>query len=280
MTRDRKRHDVRVVHVSSAHPASDPRIYEKQCATLARAGYDVRLIATGHTPPNATFPVVAYRRSDRRLTRSSTPVGVARAILRALLMRPSIVHLHDPELLAAVPLLRLLGVKVVFDAHEHIAASMANKTYLPVALRRTARRAAAGLVLLADPNSLSDRNGDARDRSEFHNERTAVIQNSHCWRRCQDDVAQRSAARLVFIGGISEGRGVFQMLEAIEQLGDSHGARLTLAGTVPPELLARMQEHPGWRHAEFLGSLDRPAWPSCSPTPRSASSSSCRSRTM
>ena len=44
MNRHTCRSSVSAVHLSSAHPAGDPRIFEKQCTTLARAGYDVRLI--------------------------------------------------------------------------------------------------------------------------------------------------------------------------------------------------------------------------------------------
>ena len=257
MTRDTRRSKVRVVHVSSAHPAGDPRIFEKQCTSLAEAGYDVRLIATEEAPPHAAFPVVAYDRSDRRLVRMS--IGVARAVLRAVRMRPTVVHLHDPELIPAVPALRLLGIKVVFDSHEHIAASMTNKTYLPSFLRKAARRASTWLVSLVDHTASAIVTATPAIAADFHNERTAVIQNFPIldqWASVDD--AKRSSPQLVFIGGISEGRGVFQMLEAIERLGDSHDARLTLAGTVPPELLSQMEAHPGWRYAEFVGSLERP----------------------
>ena len=140
------------------------------------AGYDVRLIATGHAPANATFPVVAYRRSDRRLTRMS--LGVARAVFRASSCDRRSCILHDPELIAAVPLFRLFGVKVVFDAHEHIAASMANKTILAGGSppNRPSRGRWTGLA--GRPNSLGIVTATPAIAADFHNERTAVIQNS------------------------------------------------------------------------------------------------------
>lgn len=257
MTRDTRRSSIRVVHVSSAHPAGDPRIFEKQCTSLAAAGYDVRLVATGTAPANATFPVVALERSSRRLVRMS--LGVARAVLRAVRMRPQVVQLHDPELIPAVPLLRLLGIKVVFDSHEHIAASMDNKPYLPRALRAFARRASTLLVSFVDRTASAVITATPAIATEFHNEHTTAIQNFPILTQWDGGAeTTRSPAQLVFIGGLTEGRGAFQMLEAIERLGASHGARLKLAGVIGADLLSRMEAHPGWQHTDYVGVLDRP----------------------
>lgn len=257
MDRGLRRSSIRVVHVSSAHPAGDPRIFEKQCTALAEAGYDVRLVATEEAPPDAPFAVVALRRSDRRLVRMT--VGVARAVLAAVRMRPTIVHLHDPELIPTVPLLRLLGIKVVFDSHEHIAASMANKPYLPRAVRGAARRATTLLVSFVDRSASGIVTATPAIAQDFRHVRTTVIQNFPIldqWSELDDEA--RTGRQFVFIGGITEGRGVFQMLEAAERLGTTHGARLKLAGTVSDELLSRMQAHPGWRFTEYVGMLERP----------------------
>ena len=252
----RRRSDVRVVHVSSAHPAGDPRIYEKMCTSLARSGYDVRLVATEDPLPGATFPVVGYQRSDRRLVRMS--LGAARAVVRAVRMRPHVVHLHDPELIPWVAVLRLLGIRVVFDSHEHIAASMENKSYLPRGVRGLAQRASRWLVSLVDRAASGIVTATPAIAEDFANERRVVIQNFPILAQWAEvDEERRPASRLVFIGGLTEGRGAFQMLDAIERLGVSHGATLTIAGTASEDLLARLRAHPGWRHAEFVGMLDR-----------------------
>ena len=38
---------VRVCHVTSAHDSNDVRIFHKECASLAKAGYDTFLVAAG-----------------------------------------------------------------------------------------------------------------------------------------------------------------------------------------------------------------------------------------
>lgn len=256
MSRDLGRSSVRVVHVSSAHPAGDPRIFEKMCTSLSRAGYDVRLIATEEAPAGTPFPVVAYQRSGRRLVRMS--LGVARAVFRAIRMRPSVVHLHDPELIPSVALFRLFGIKVVFDSHEHIAASMTNKQYLPRAVRGVVRRMTGLLVSFVDRAASGIVTATPAIADDFHNPRRAVIQNSPIldqWTEVADEV--RPPGHLVFIGCLSEVRGAFQMLDAIERLGATHGAHLTIAGDISDDLLARLQAHAGWRYTDYVGMLDR-----------------------
>lgn len=256
MSRDRKRRDTRVVHVSSAHPAGDPRIYEKMCTALGQAGYDVRLIATDEAPADAPFTVVTYERSERRLVRMS--LGVAKVVLRAARMRPHVVHLHDPELIPSVVLFRLLGVKVVFDSHEHIAASMESKAYLPRGVRGLAQRASRWLVSLVDRAASGIVTATPAIAEDFDNPRGIVIQNMPIlaqWTEVADD--QRPVGRMVFIGGLTEGRGAYQMLDAVERLGATHGVRLTIAGAASEELLAGLRKHPGWKYAEFVGMLDR-----------------------
>ena len=206
--------------------------------------------------PGAAFPVVGYQRSERRLVRMS--LGAARAVLRAVRMRPHVVHLHDPELIPWVAVLRLLGIRVVFDSHEHIAASMENKSYLPRGVRGLAQRASRWLVSLVDRAASGIVTATPAIAEDFANERRVVIQNFPILAQWAEvDEERRPASRLVFIGGLTEGRGAFQMLDAIERLGVSHGATLTIAGTASEDLLGRLRAHPGWRHAEFVGMLDR-----------------------
>lgn len=122
-----------VVHLTAVHRAFDPRIFYKECRTLARAGYDVTLVAPAE-----------YRNMTRDQVRV---IGVAPArsrwqrprvwwflLRQAVRQRPTVVHLHDPELLLMAPCLRgILGssVSIVYDVHEYVVDSVAQKTWIP-----------------------------------------------------------------------------------------------------------------------------------------------------
>ena len=120
---------VRVVHVTSAHPATDPRIYLKEVATLRDAGYDVTLIAPADpAPPREDHKVELLPRYTSRLARWSGAWTGALAATRRV--DPDVIHFHDPELLPLSLLWRLHGRKVIYVAHESLSKDVAHKDYL------------------------------------------------------------------------------------------------------------------------------------------------------
>jgi hypothetical protein len=142
-----------IVHVSSAHPWTDNRVHLREAAGAAAAGYSVRLIAVESdvTTRETGVEVVTI---PRRRRRARMTFGSAQAVGLAVRSRARVCHLHDPELVWAVPLLRVLGRRVVFDAHEDLPDQVASKAYVS---RRTARPARALARLVVRLVSTADR---------------------------------------------------------------------------------------------------------------------------
>src|SRR5690349_14218116 len=78
---------IRVVHLSSAHPADDARIFWKECVSLADSGYEVSLVVPEAQPTRQKFHSVQIipvkRHSGRRgrmlmLTLAVAVVGLRR----------------------------------------------------------------------------------------------------------------------------------------------------------------------------------------------------------
>ena len=106
-----------VAHLTTVHHALDPRILRKECASLARAGYAVTLVAPHPQAEQiegvriAPLPRVQGR--YRRLALHRTVFERARRLGSALY------HIHDPELIpVAYALKRATGARIVYDMHE------------------------------------------------------------------------------------------------------------------------------------------------------------------
>jgi glycosyltransferase involved in cell wall biosynthesis len=144
------------VHISTLHPAFDPRIFHRECGSLAAAG--ARVTYLGNHGEDRRIDGIELRSIGQlssgargRLRLVDRAVRTRRALADALALRADVYHLHDPELLTiARPLKRRSGAKVVYDSHEHSVQHMLQKGFIPVPLRR----AAAAAVALAERRAL------------------------------------------------------------------------------------------------------------------------------
>ncbi len=138
---DEANRPIRVVHLTSAHRADDARILYREAAELKALGLDVAVIGPGVADAVlAGVPIRAIRRPESRLWRIlSAPCRILAAASRT---RADVLHFHDPELLPAALVAKIIFRRaVVFDAHED-ASLFALKDWVP----RGLRRATSGLM--------------------------------------------------------------------------------------------------------------------------------------
>lgn len=128
----------KIAHLTTVHSLLDNRIFHKECKTLAGAGFDVVLIGP-HGLENVENIVdgVRVRMIPKPKNRLFRMTCTAWQTLRVVLSeKPSISHLHDPELLPWGWLLRFLSESlVVYDMHENVPKQLLTKSWLPSVLR-------------------------------------------------------------------------------------------------------------------------------------------------
>lgn len=135
-----------IIHVTSAHPPLDIRIFHKECKSLAQAGYKVSLVAPAEEDQmveGVQIRAVKFRPRNRWVRFTWMALQTT---LTALREEGSVYHLHDPELLPWSFLFRLKGKRVVFDMHENLPLTILSKPYIPL----SARRFIARLVHMAE----------------------------------------------------------------------------------------------------------------------------------
>lgn len=127
---------MKICHVTSVHPRHDIRIFEKECVSLAEAGYEVYLVVNDKMTDEITKGVHIISTghdSTGRIERIFKSVNYV--LEKALEVDAEIYHLHDPELFQIVDKLLGAGKKVIFDAHEDTETQILDKTWIPTVLR-------------------------------------------------------------------------------------------------------------------------------------------------
>ena len=254
-----------VVHLSVVHGPSDARIYERECRTLADAGYDVTYLAPGATPGIdehgiRLMPLPVRPRSRRFL---GTPDVIA-ALRR---IRPFVVHTHDPELLPLYPLLRPFVPRLIHDMHEFLREQVMAKEYIAAGLRpyvaaasghgqRALTRLADGLVAATEAvlDDLGPRTVPCLVAPNYP--RLSHFEGAEPF----PEIAADPRLRLVYIGALSRTRGIPLILDVMERL-DAGDALLLLGGVFSSadferDTLARLRGGLDDR-VRFLGRVSR-----------------------
>jgi len=123
----------KVAILSSVHLAMDNRVFYREARTLARAGYDVTLIAVHDRDEEIDGVRI---RALPRVPRSRRPLLWRRLTQMALESKADVYQIHDPELLLVTPYLRRKsGRPTIYDIHEANADFIAVKDYLPGFIR-------------------------------------------------------------------------------------------------------------------------------------------------
>jgi len=225
----------RVLHLSVVHKPDDPRIYERECRTLAGAGYEVMYMVPGAAPGRDDAGVILAPLPERgRSTRFLSSVEITRA-LRSL--KPDVLHVHDPELLTLFPAAKAFVPRLVYDMHEYVPEAVAGKPYIPVKIRpaashttavaqRSLAALGAGVVVVTD-DQLAALGGTPKLR--------LVLPNFPRVERFEGaepvpELAADPRLKLIYIGSLSRARGCTMMLDVIEQVAPDE-AVLYLGGT-------------------------------------------------
>ena len=242
----------RAVHITTAHPGSDGRIASRECSTLRDAGVEVTLVAR---PPLSALAVESgvvlcpLPTSHSRMSRIAiAPWGAARKAWR---FRPDLVHLHDPELIPVGLVLRLLGCRTIYDAHEDLPAQVRDKHWIPKRLRGSVAGGARVLELLAGWGMTAVVAATPSIAKKYPEGRVTVVGNMPRLEDFPLEAIGDRVPRAIYVGGLDEARGAFQLVAAAERLPPGS---LVLVGTIdPPELLEELKKRPGWANIDYRG---------------------------
>jgi hypothetical protein len=251
-----------ICHITSVHPANDIRIFHKECASLAKHGYEVHLVAQG-TLPTDTKGVIHHplpiptreSRIGRMIFRAYQAYRIAKQT------HATVFHFHDPELLPYGLLLKWQGKTVIYDAHEDLPRDIMTKKWIPHYLRKTiaiivektehfiARRLDATITATPFINKRFEAIGaKATDIKNYPQLSEFAHQADNTHSKAPKDKA------ICYVGMISNERGMVEMIQVAEKL----DIRLIIAGPfMNQQTEAQARALPGWKKVDYRGTVSR-----------------------
>lgn len=182
--------------------------------------------------------------------------GVWQMYRAVRVQRPEIVQFHDPELILMGLCLRLSGIKVIYDVHENVPQQLLAKFWIPSILRRPLSWIVAIVERLAGKFLSAFVAATPSIAERFPADRTVTVQNFPIDGELTVPVSvpyRERPPHFAYIGGISVVRGIFGMIDGVQQV-PLGSVRLQVAGGFQPnELQSSAAARPGWARVEFHG---------------------------
>lgn len=248
---------IKVCHITSVHTRYDIRIFQKECSSLADAGYQVVLMVcddlNNEICNGVQIKSLGYRPNSRKQRVLTTDSEIIDAALEE---KAIIYHLHDPELLRFAKKLHKSGAKVIFDSHEFYALQLLEKKYIPQFLRKYVKFVYSFLEkqwlknidTVIVPCTIDGKNYFS-DRAK----QTCFISNVPKLDEFNEKKIDGEKI-LCQAGGLTYNRGIWHLVKAMELI----DAKLILAG--PFESIEFQEQIESMNHqgkVEYLGCLDR-----------------------
>lgn len=245
--------------MTSAHTRYDVRIFQKECTSLAKAGFQVYLVVDDEMEDevknNVHIKSTFHKPKNRidRMLRSTSKV-----YKKALSVNAEIYHFHDPELLFFGDLLKRKGKKVIFDSHEFTVKQIELKDYLPLFFRKLIaffygtyeRSVVRKLDAVISPCTFA---GKKYFEDQYTNE--VLINNVPKIEdvKVADSLIKEKKQQACYVGGLTEERGIIEIVKA----SDKAEVPLVLAGEFSSIELKNVILDNKNQFVEYAGVLDR-----------------------
>lgn len=247
----------KICHISTVHPLFDDRIFYKECISLEKHGYEVfyivkhekeEVINNIHICPLPTL--------GNRFTRLIR--GNFLACSKAIGINARLCHFHDPELMIAGLILRILGKKIIYDVHEDLPKQVLYKEWIRY---KWVRKIVSKFIYFVEKSCCLFFNGIVAATEDIQKKypkmKTILLRNfpvKELISRSNPKRFESNSFRLIYIGGLSKVRGIVEIIQAIDILNGS--VELILLGHFfDDDYLKQCQSLPGWKHVKYYSQV-------------------------
>lgn len=213
---------MKICHLTSVHYVFDTRVFYKECCSLAEAGHDVWLVASGIKDQKVNgVNIVGITKRASRIQRMLFTVAEAKK--KAIAINADVYHFHDPELILVGLYLLRSGKKVIFDIHENIAKQIMSKSYLPKILRIILSKCyhPLNMIVAKKFHLVLAESSYEEIYSPLNADYTTILNLPDYDFFQQFQAEERDIKQLFYIGGLSQERGYNNTIKALTLLSES-----------------------------------------------------------
>lgn len=214
-----KRLDVCII--TTVHPTFDARLFYKVARSLNKE-HNVIIIAPGKEKGCTItdgIEIITVRVPRSKILH---PLTIGKVFLAGLNRRFDVVHCLEPgSLLIAVTYKALMKKKVVYDGHEYIASLIAENSFFPNFIRPLVKRIFdwGDLFLAGYADAIITVDETLRKEYEQCNENVHILPNYPSLELIDKIEPAPEHYPLIYVGGISRERGIYQMLNVSKRTG-------------------------------------------------------------
>ena len=254
---------LRVCHLTTAHGRKDVRVYQKECISLAKAGYEVVWIVNDGLGFEETDKITTLDLGGCATRLCRFAWALPRSLFKALSIKAEVYHFHDPDLLLVGLILSAIGKNVVYDVHEDMPSDMHSKNWIPTVMRRPlsfilanvekfASRRFAACVCATDHINQRFKSYGAKTIL-LRNYPTSPVRALNCKVKSSVTIKE-DEFKLCYAGNIGEERGIREKM----QVASRSKTRLTLMGPFRSgKLLEELSSSNEWKWIDYLGVVDK-----------------------
>jgi len=239
-----------IVMLTSAHGATDDRIFYREAKSLLEAGFSVSVV--GRHPVSEMVEGIAIHAVPSTGSRMKRLFLGGTILKLALRLKGRLYIFHDPELFGIGLLLTFLGKPVVYDSHENLPKVLLQKEWLPWPIR----------ILLFPLVSVAEFLGSRllsgviaavpTIQKRFAGRHTVLVRNFptraalHVLGEGPEICSRANVA--IYTGGLSRIRGIGELVQAFSGI---QGAQLWLVGKFDDpkferEILSSLPDNVTW----------------------------------
>ena len=252
---------LKIAHLTSVHRRYDTRIFIKECQTLAKY-YKVYLVVADGKGDERKKGVDFYDigKPKGRIYRILNTTN--KILKKALELDCDIYHLHDPELLRIVTVLKKKGKKVIYDVHENLQQDILTKNWIPFIIRKLVSSISwkyekyvalkLNLIITATPF--------IQKKFVTINKNTIDINNYPILSELYDGQVDWSMKKnqICYVGGISKVRGIIKLIASLQFVKSIEQKVLILAGNFVEKSTKKIvKQMPEFNRVQEEGFLER-----------------------